>query len=65
MTAPGPDETCRYIYRLKPGGALETLIEDPAATTIAHPTNIALKGNRMYTANLGRWHITEIDLSGL
>ncbi|MDP1731102.1 MAG: SMP-30/gluconolactonase/LRE family protein [Devosia sp.] len=53
------------IYRLKPGGPLETLIEDPAATTIAHPTNIALKGDKMYTANLGRWHITEIDLSAL
>jgi sugar lactone lactonase YvrE len=52
------------IYRLKPGGALEVLIEDPHATTIAHPTNVALKGNRLYTANLGRWHITEIDLSG-
>jgi sugar lactone lactonase YvrE len=50
------------IYRQRPGGALELLIEDPAATTLAHPTNIALKGGRMYTANLGRWHITEIDL---
>ena len=51
------------IYRLKPGGALETLIEDPAATTIAHPTNIALKGSKMYSANLGRWHITEVSLA--
>jgi sugar lactone lactonase YvrE len=53
------------IYRLRPGGALEILIEDRKATTIAHPTNIALKGDKMYTANLGRWHITEIDLTGL
>lgn len=51
------------IYRLRPGGTMETLIEDPAATAIAHPTNIALKGSKMYTANLGRWHITEIDLT--
>lgn len=51
------------IYRQTPGGALELLIEDPKATTIAHPTNIALKGNTMYTANLGRWHITAIDLA--
>jgi sugar lactone lactonase YvrE len=51
------------IYRQKPGGALEILIEDRAATTIAHPTNVALKGNTLYTANLGRWHITAIDLS--
>ncbi|MDB5562023.1 MAG: SMP-30/Gluconolaconase/LRE domain protein [Hyphomicrobiales bacterium] len=53
------------IYRLKPGGALELLIEDPHATTIAHPTNVALKGDKLYTSNLGRWHITEIDLSRL
>jgi sugar lactone lactonase YvrE len=53
------------IYRQKPGGTLELLIEDPAATTIAHPTNVVLKGNTLYTANLGRWHITAIDLSDL
>ena len=53
------------IYRMMPGGRLEVLIEDPRATTIAHPTNIALKDNKLYSANLGRWHITEIDLSRL
>lgn len=52
------------IYRKRPGAALEILIEDRAATTIAHPTNIALRGNTMYTANLGRWHITAIALGG-
>ncbi|WP_421723140.1 SMP-30/gluconolactonase/LRE family protein [Bauldia sp.] len=51
------------IYRLRPSGTPELLIEDPHATTLAHPTNIALKGEKMYTANLGRWHITEIDLA--
>jgi sugar lactone lactonase YvrE len=51
------------IYRQRPGGALEILIEDRAATVLAHPTNVALKGNTLYTANLGRWHITEIDLT--
>ena len=51
------------IYRLTPGGSLEILIEDRAATTIAHPTNVALKGDTLYTSNLGRWHITAIDLS--
>ena len=50
------------VYRYQAGGPLELLIEDRAATTIAHPTNVALKGNRLYTANLGRWHITVIDL---
>jgi len=67
-----PDGTlyiCCYepsrIYRLKTGGVPELLIEDRASTVISHPTNVALKGNRMYTANLGRWHITEIDLAAL
>jgi len=50
------------IYRYQAGGALEVLIEDRAATTMAHPTNVALKGSQLYTANLGRWHITVIDL---
>jgi len=52
------------IWRRAPGAATaEILIEDPHATVLAHPTNVAVKGDRMYTANLGRWHITEIDLS--
>ena len=53
------------IYRWRQDRGLELLIEDPAATTIAHPTNIAFKGDKLYTANLGRWHITEIDLAAL
>lgn len=53
------------IYRWSDAAGLELLIEDRTATTLAHPTNIALKGSKLYTANLGRWHISEIDLSGL
>lgn len=53
------------IYRWRSGSDLELLIEDPTATTLAHPTNIAFKGDKLYTANLGRWHITEIDLTPL
>lgn len=53
------------IYRWRQDRGLEVLIEDPAATTLAHPTNIAFKGDKLYTANLGRWHITEIDLAKL
>ncbi|MBZ9986974.1 SMP-30/gluconolactonase/LRE family protein [Mesorhizobium sp. BH1-1-5] len=53
------------IYRWRKEQGLEVLIEDPAATTLAHPTNIAFKGDKLYTANLGRWHITEIDLAAV
>lgn len=65
----GPDGTLYIscyepsrIYRKRPGGELELYIEDPAATVMAHPTNIAIKGSTMYTANLGRWHITAIAM---
>lgn len=53
------------IYRWRKDSGLEVVIEDPAATTLAHPTNIAFKGDKLYTANLGRWHITEIDLKAI
>ena len=50
------------IYRFGSDQRLELLVEDPLATTLAHPTNIALLGNRMFTANLGRWHLSEVQL---
>jgi sugar lactone lactonase YvrE len=53
------------IYRRAAGGRVEVLIEDPHATVLAHPTNIAIAEGRLYTANLGRWHITEIRLDGV
>jgi sugar lactone lactonase YvrE len=50
------------ILRIPPGGgAAEIYIEDPTAHLFAHPTNIAFDGAALYTANLGRWHITRID----
>ena len=55
------------IYIADTKGNTKLLIEDKHCTTMAHPTNIAISedGNTMYTANLGRWHITEIDISSL
>src|SRR5262245_11508442 len=50
------------ILRIPPGGGVaEVYIEDPTAHLFAHPTNIAFDGAALYTANLGRWHITRID----
>jgi gluconolactonase len=43
------------------GGKANVYIEDPTAHLFAHPTNIAFKGADLYTANLGRWHITRIE----
>ena len=41
--------------------AVEVYIEDPTAHLFAHPTNIAFDGRTLYTANLGRWHITKVE----
>ena len=49
------------ILRVGPGGGEAAVyIEDPTAHLFAHPTNIAFDGDKLYSANLGRWHITEV-----
>jgi len=50
------------ILRVPPGGGrAEVYIEDPTAHLFAHPTNVAFDGAALYSANLGRWHITRTD----
>lgn len=55
------------LYRASPDGDLQLLIDDPTAHTLCHPTNCAFRGSDLFTANLGRWHITKIatDANGL
>lgn len=53
------------IYKVARGGKVSVLVEDWEAHTLANPTNIAFGGkdfDQLYVANLGRWHITRIDL---
>ncbi len=53
-----------HIYRVAPDGSAELLLDDWKMHTLSNPTNIAFGGpdfDRMYTANLGRWHITQIE----
>lgn len=50
------------VLRIAPDGRTSAVyIEDPTAHLFAHPTNLAFDGPALYTANLGRWHITRID----
>ena len=50
------------VLRISPDGrTCDVYIEDPTAHLFAHPTNLAFDGSALYTANLGRWHITRID----
>ena len=53
------------IYHLAADGTLEILAEDPQGTLLAAPTNVCFVGtalDRVVAANLGRWHLTTLDL---
>ena len=54
-------EPSRVLRLGDDGRAIDIYIEDPTAHLFAHPTNIAFDGSALYTANLGRWHITKIE----
>jgi sugar lactone lactonase YvrE len=43
-------------------GRVSTLIHDDTAHLICHPTNVAFRGRSLFVANLGRWHITHLEL---
>jgi gluconolactonase len=48
------------VYRRHADAELELVIDDPDHSVLCHPTNGVLKDGVLYTANLGRWHITQI-----
>jgi gluconolactonase len=50
------------ILRIDAEGAVEVLLHDPQAHLLCHPTNLAFSGTTLLAANLGRWHLTAIDV---
>jgi gluconolactonase len=38
-----------------------TVLADPTAHLPCHPTNLALRVDRLFTSNPGRWHITLVE----
>jgi gluconolactonase len=50
------------IYSVSPDRKIDLLVDDPEAHTLCHPTNCAFRGEELFTSNLGRWHITRIDV---
>ncbi|MHA3980594.1 SMP-30/gluconolactonase/LRE family protein [Halovulum sp. GXIMD14794] len=50
------------LLRIAPDGRCAVLAEDATAHVFCHPTNVAFAGDRLYTANLGRWHLTEVAM---
>lgn len=57
--------TPNAIYKVTPQQQVSLLIDDWEAHTICNPTNLAFGGknfNELYIANLGRWHISKIEM---
>ncbi len=53
------------IYHLHASGELEVVAQDPQGTLLGAPTNVCFVGpklDRVVCANLGRWHLTLMDL---
>jgi len=53
------------IYHLNASGTLSVVAQDPHGTLLAAPTNVCFAGpdlDRVLSANLGRWHLTILDL---
>ena len=53
------------IYKVTPDKEVSVLIDDWEAHTLSNPTNLAFGGkdfNELFTANLGRWHISKINI---
>lgn len=50
------------VLRVDPQGRVEVLFREWSAHLLAHPTNLAFRGTTMFTANLGRWHLTRLEV---
>ena len=53
------------IVHIDASGAVDVIAEDPQGTMLAAPTNIVFVGadrDRLVSANLGRWHLTLLDV---
>lgn len=53
------------ICRVTAAGEVEVVVHDADAHTLCHPTDVAFVDNTLFATNLGRWHITALDLSSL
>lgn len=55
------------LYRHdRASGSLELVFQDDTTDLLHHATNLAFRGeNEAFVANLGAWHLTRLDLSGL
>jgi sugar lactone lactonase YvrE len=51
-----------HILAVDHAKQVHVLGEDVSAHVLAHPTNIAFHGTDLISANLGRWHLTRLEV---
>jgi sugar lactone lactonase YvrE len=51
-----------HILAVTADKEIRILGEDHSAHVLAHPTNIAFHGDTLVSANLGRWHLTRLEV---
>jgi gluconolactonase len=49
------------IWKIKPNGQIEKVMEDKTGELLNRPTNIALQKDKIFFANLGGWHIGSFE----
>ncbi len=50
------------ILRITRHGRVAWLVHDETAHILCRPTNLAFRGDTLFAANLGRWHVTALDI---
>lgn len=50
------------VLRVDSAGNSACLVRDEEAHLLCHPTNLAFRGTTLFIANLGRWHISAIEV---
>jgi gluconolactonase len=50
------------LLRVDPDGQVRCLVRDQTAHALCHPTNLAFRNETLLVSNLGRWHVSAIEL---
>lgn len=50
------------VARIERDGRYQVVVADPDAHMLCHPTNVAFRDGTLFVPNLGRWHVTALDL---
>lgn len=50
------------VLSVGPDGSVACVVRDEEAHALCHPTNLAFRGTSLLAANIGRWHLSTVEL---